>query len=103
MTFGTHLLRQGGTVSRISGYLCTERSGSNRGRQKNHLIGWNLLNVLPNSIARPPSSTHVFPEITLVFVTAVLETLEVAARNDAQDLAVPDQRQMAKAAVPHQA
>lgn len=46
MTFGTNLLRQGGTVSGIRGYLCTERSGRNRGREKHYKIGRKLhLNI----------------------------------------------------------
>ena len=49
MTFGTDLLCQGETVSRINGYLCTEGRGSNRGREKNYKIGWKFhLNVLPH-------------------------------------------------------
>ena len=46
---------------------------------------------------------HVLPKIALVFVAAELRAPEVAAGNDAQDLAVPDQRYVAEAAVPHQA
>jgi hypothetical protein len=46
---------------------------------------------------------HVLPKIALVFVAAELHAFEVAAGNDAQDLAGPDQWTVAQAAIPHQA
>jgi hypothetical protein len=46
---------------------------------------------------------HVLPKIALVFVAAELHAFEVAAGNDAQDLAGPDQWNVAQAAIPRQA
>ena len=43
---------------------------------------------------------HVLPKIALVLVTLEFHAFEVAAGNDAQDLAGPDQWNVAETAIP---
>jgi hypothetical protein len=44
----------------------------------------------------------MFPEVSFFFVVPLLETMEVAARNQTHDPAMLEERYMPKAAFPHQ-